>query len=247
MSSTFLTLADVQEGGEVNLQDPIDNREGNLCVALRSLTYTVGWYNLETASWFSWTPDGGGTGVLNIQPGLYPAQELIDLLLATEAGEVYGMEMSISTRTGLFTVTVNDMEISASDSIWTLLGLDIGLGGTWFGETHTGDRPVNFSGVDRIRVHLNQLNSHMNSLNGAPSSLLEVITPGRQRFGDFAEVFRSKPQWKKLQDGVVSTIQLQFLDSSGRVINNNGYRFMVMLEIRPAQAYRYVEPRTIPC
>jgi len=140
--------------------------------------------------------------------------------------------MAISRTTGLFTLTVRDMKISASDSVWTLFGLDIGLGGGWIRGTHTGDRPVDFSGVNRIFVHLEQLNTHQNSVGGAPSTLLESIAPGPRKFGDIVEVFRPLPLWKRLQDGVVSTLRLRLLDSSGSEIENHGLQVMAVLEVR---------------
>jgi hypothetical protein len=232
MASSFQTLRNVQTGDEVYLQQPIDNRSGDLTVALRSLTYTIGYYNLASAAWFAWTPDGAGTGVLNVGPGLYTAQGLIDLFLATEAGKVHDLEMSINATNGLFTVTSMAMEISASDDIWRLLGLDSGLSGTWLGGTHTGNRPVDFSGPDRIYVHLDQLNTHQNAVDGAPSTLLDIIVPPSAIFGTIVEVFRPLPLYKQLSDGTVQTLRLRLLDSSGVEINNHGLPITAVLEIR---------------
>jgi hypothetical protein len=245
--STYETLTSLQSGNPVFLQQPIDNRKGDLSVALRSLTYTIGWYNLMTAAWFSWTPVGKGTGVVNIDPGLYTAQGLIDLMLGTEAGKVYGLKMSVSAATGLFTVTAPGMEISASDAIWKLLGLDIGLGETWFGGTHTGDRPVDFSGVDRVYVHLSQLSTHQNSVDGAPSSLLDIIVPPSATFGTIVEVVRPLPLWKRLENGVVSELAVRLLDSSGAEIDSHGLQATAVFEFRQgSELYRNVDLRP-PC
>jgi len=232
MTSVFETLTAVQDGGETVLQRPIDNRTGELCVALRALSYTVGWYNLKSAAYFSWAPVGQGTGVLNIDPGLYSATELIALLTNTEAGTVYGMTMAISSTTGLFTMTTTNMEVSASDSIWTLLGLDAGLGGVWIGGDHTGDRPVDFTGVGRIHVHLDQLNTHQNAVDGAQSTLLDLVVPSATAFGSIVEVFRPLPLWKRLQDGTISTLRLRLLDSTGSLIDMHGLRATAVLEFR---------------
>ena len=49
----FLTLSNVQRGEAVPLQRYIDNRDGHLYVALKSITLTVGWYNIERGETFS--------------------------------------------------------------------------------------------------------------------------------------------------------------------------------------------------
>ena len=50
----FLTLTNVQSGGAVSLLQYIDNRSGNVRVGLRSVTYTVGWYNVGARESISW-------------------------------------------------------------------------------------------------------------------------------------------------------------------------------------------------
>jgi hypothetical protein len=140
--------------------------------------------------------------------------------------------MTVSSTSGLFTMTAPNMEVSASDSIWTLWGLDAGLGGAWIGGTHSGDRPVNFSGVDRIFVHLDQLSTHQNAVDGAPSTLLDLIVPAGGGFGAIVEVFRPLVLWKRLQDGVISTLRLRLHDSSGNLIDMHGLQTSAILELR---------------
>jgi len=50
----FQTLANVQSGEAIRLQQCIDNRGGNLRIGLRSITYTVGWNNIEDDESISW-------------------------------------------------------------------------------------------------------------------------------------------------------------------------------------------------
>lgn len=89
-----------------------------------------------------------------------------------------------------------------------------------------------FSSVDRIFVHLEQLNTYQNAVGGAPSTLLDIITPGPARFGDILEVFRPQPLYKQLSDGIVSTLRLRLLDSSGAEIDNHGLHVVGVLEFR---------------
>ena len=43
----FHILTNVQNDESKSLLEPIDNRHNNLRVGLRSITYTVGWFNVE--------------------------------------------------------------------------------------------------------------------------------------------------------------------------------------------------------
>ena len=47
MYPLYQTLSNVQKGDAVQLQQPIDNCDGNLYVGLKSINYMVGWYNID--------------------------------------------------------------------------------------------------------------------------------------------------------------------------------------------------------
>ena len=63
----FHTLTDVGEGA-VPLQQYIDNREGDLHVGLKSITFAMGWYNVEAGEAFSWRATGGAAETLFLPP-----------------------------------------------------------------------------------------------------------------------------------------------------------------------------------
>ena len=73
MYTMFHTLTNVQDGAAVPLQQPIDNQNDNMRVCLRSITYTVGWFNVGPQEAFSWRPSGKMeiTGTIPFPPGLY--------------------------------------------------------------------------------------------------------------------------------------------------------------------------------
>ena len=73
-------LSDVQRGESVSLQQYIDNRDGHLCIGLKSITFAVGWYNIEQGETFSWRSTGGPEETLNIPPGLYGFDRLKEVL-----------------------------------------------------------------------------------------------------------------------------------------------------------------------
>ena len=50
----YHVLTRVEDGGAVALHQCIDNQQGELCVGLRQITYTVGWYNVGSKQAISW-------------------------------------------------------------------------------------------------------------------------------------------------------------------------------------------------
>jgi len=58
MYTMFHTLTYVQDGVAVPLQQLIDNQNGNLRVGLRSINYTLGWFNVGPQEAFSLRPSG---------------------------------------------------------------------------------------------------------------------------------------------------------------------------------------------
>jgi len=59
----YHVLTRVEDGGTVELQQCIDNQQGELCVGLRQITYTVGWYNVG----LNRQSPGGAVVVLKLQ------------------------------------------------------------------------------------------------------------------------------------------------------------------------------------
>ncbi len=126
----YHTISNVQRGEAVPLQQYIDNRDGHLCIGLQSITFTVGWYNIEQGETFSWRSTGGPEETLNIPPGLYGFVQLQETLEGASPSATDTLE--VSRVNGLITLTVaSGWEVLLSDGLLTLLGLDDGLGGVW--------------------------------------------------------------------------------------------------------------------
>ena len=133
----FFMLTNVQSGA-VALQEPIDNRNGNLRVGLRSITYMVGWYNVGAGESISWRASSNNESrrsrprSTTVAPGLYGIEDLIKLL--EEAANDRSARIAISTNrlNGLLTLRVtNGWEVQITNGLLTLLGLDDGRGGRW--------------------------------------------------------------------------------------------------------------------
>ena len=84
-----------------------------------------------------------------------------------------------------------------------------------------------------IYIHLDQLSTSSNSVDGSPSTLLAVVPAATDAkssiYIDFA-----RPIYKKLQVGDIHKLNLRVLDERGERVDNNTKPFVVTLDIRDA-------------
>ena len=227
----FHTLSNVQRGESVPLQRYIDNRDGHLCIGLKSITFAVGWYNIEQGETFSWRKSEGSGGALNITPGLYGFDRLKEVL--EEASSSLTHTLEVSRVNGLITLTVaSGWEVLLSDGLLTLLGLDDGLGGVWLDAgVYTGDHPLNFATRQMLWIHLGEINTAENVVDGAPSTLLTSIGLGCHAFGDINTVRVECPEYKRLRDGTVGELKVSIRGASGKAISNQDVPIHVTLAV----------------
>ena len=212
----FQVLTNVQTGEAVSLQQYIENRHGDLRVGLRSITYTVGWYNIKAGETVSWRSESADL-LLEIPAGLYSLKQREELLEDAISDVGTAVTLEVSPTNGLITLTVaEEWEVKLSDGLLALLGLDDGVGGAWLNTgVYTGDRPVDFAPRKELRVHLEQLCTTGNVVDGAPSTLLTFIGVGCHSFGDVHTVRIEHPKYKRLAEGSVSELKACVRDDSG--------------------------------
>jgi len=227
----FHTISDVQRGDATRLQRYIDNRDGRLYIGLRSITFAVGWYNIEQGEKFSWRNAGGTEKTLNIEPGLYWFGKLKDILDKASATKTHTLE--VGKVNGLATLTVSPgMEILLSDGLLKLLGLDNGLSGTWLNTgVYVSTRPINFAKRQVLRVHLDEISTTENTIDGDPSTLLSSVGVGDHAFGDICTVRFWHPEYKRLRADTFSELKVSVKDKTGKEITNHGLPIDVTLEV----------------
>ena len=100
----FHTLSNVQIAQQKCLRQPIDNRDCNLCIDLRSTAYTVGWYNIDPGETIEcvdigteWTQNWS----ISVTPGLYGFKRLKELIVPLD-----GITLELNKENGLGTLTV---------------------------------------------------------------------------------------------------------------------------------------------
>lgn len=229
----FHTLSNVQRGGAIPLQAPIDNRDGDLQVGLRSITYTVGWYNVLEGEYVQWVRDISGMSIAKITPppGLYNWEQLCNVI-GPPSSEA--LSISINRSHGKIKLDIQSgWIVRFTDGLLRLIGLDDGLGGQWLegGTTYFGDRPVDLMPTKELYVHLEQIKSNTSIRNGAPSTLLTTIGLGSHCYGDVATIRFERPEFKRLQDGTLPELELSVRDGNGQIILNHDLPISVTLEV----------------
>ena len=225
----FHTLSNVQYGEALSLQQYVDNRDGNLLVGLRSIAYTVGWYNLDSGESLSWRRVGGPQNILDVGPGLWSFNLLKDFI---EMSGING-SLEVSKTNGRITFTVpGGQEVKLTDGLLALLGLDDGLGGQWLDAgSYSGDHPVNFAPTKTLNIHLDQVNTTQNIVDGAPSTLLTRVGIERQVFGDIHMARIEHPEFKCLQEGTIGELKITVRDDNGKIVDNHNLPISLVLEI----------------
>lgn len=223
----FHTLTNVQSAEAVSLQQNINNQSGNLRAGLTSVTYTVGWYNVGLGETFRWRTAHGDEHLLRIPAGLYGLAALRSLLTQTDTG----ISLEVSTENGFVTLTVpTGLEARFSSGLQSKLGLP--QANHFLSEgTYKGITPINMALTTALFVHLEQISTSQNFLDGSPSTLLDVVSLTCGGFGENSTVYIPSPGYRPLQKGIITELEVSVRDSYGRKVDNNGLPISVCLKI----------------
>jgi len=133
-------------------------------------------------------------------------------------------------------------EVHITEGLLLLLGLDDGLHGEWLESgTYTGDRVIDFAAIKTLQIHLEQLSTTGNYVDGAPSTLLDTVGLGRYILGDTVTVRFEPPVFKPLRDGHISELKITIRDKRGKFINNHGQPISVVLDFQPTLPIKFVD------
>jgi len=226
----FHILTNVQDGAAVVLHQSIDNRNGSMRVGLRSISVTVGWYNVEAGEMLLWRRSGSlEEGSFEFPPGFYRVPRMMNLL-RSKARE-YAL-IRVSSFTGLITLEILDgWELRFTDGLLSLLNIDYWLQGTWLDSgTYGGDRAGNFTGTKTLSMHLHQLSTTANFVDGAPSTLLALVGFDNYSYSATKTIRFENPEFKRLIKDCISELKITICDYTGKIIHNNQQRISLRLE-----------------
>ena len=202
----------------VNLQQYIDNREGNKRVGLKSFTYALGWYNVVNEY-----VQKTGERPHRIEDGYYSFQQIADIL------STLNITLTVNENNGIASLTT-DNELKMSKGLKLMLG---------FGNkrkfeantTHVGNKCLDFATVKSLYIHLEQLNTSQNYFNGAPSTVLAVLPIENKEYGDIVSVRFEHPEFKYFSNGAITELEISVRDENGRKIDNHGLPMSAVFEI----------------
>ena len=202
----------------VNLQQYIDNREGNKQVGLKSFTYALGWYNVvdEYVQKTRERPH-------RIEDGYYSFQQIADIFSSLN------ITLTVNENNGIASLTT-DNELKMSKGLKLMLG---------FGNkrkfeaqtTHVGNKCLDFATVKSLYIHLEQLNTSQNYFNGTPSTVLAVVPIENKEYGDIVSVRFEHPEYKYLSNGAITELEISVRDEHNHKINNHDLSMGAVLEI----------------
>lgn len=204
----------------------IDNRCGTKRVAIRSFTFWVGWHNLEPGEWISWRHGDGQTNTLDLVPGLYNFELLSEALV----GPIPDLIITVDKATGVLSLSIpQSYQILLSEGLNRLLGLD---DAGWLTGSYLGDRPISFMPQDTLFVHLEQLSTSENLVDGSPSTLLGMFPAPNEPFGELKTFTPPHPEFKDLSNAIIDELKVRVTDSYQKLVDNHGLPIAVTLEIQ---------------
>jgi len=225
----FITLRNVQKGEAVSLSHCLDNRNGTLKVALRSIIYWVGWHNVDAGETLSWKEVGSSTiDGLRLDPGLYSLAQLAEKFQAS----VPGLELSVDHATGVTSMTVPPSHnVRISSGLRTMLGLD---DKGWLDEgVYLGDHLVDFAIHKSLNVHLDEVSTTGNLVDGRPSTLIGIVPVPCLPLGGATSFSYPNPEFRCLRSGLITELKVGIRDDIEQLIDNHDLPISVVLEIIP--------------
>jgi hypothetical protein len=202
----------------INLQQYIDNRDGNKRVGLKSFTYALGWYNVVN-DYIQKT----GERPHRIQDGFYSFQQISDVF------DSLNITLSVNETNGIASL-ITDNELKISEDLKLMLGF--GYKRKFEAKTtHIGEKNVDFATIKSVYVHLEQLNTSHNYFNGSPSTILAVVPIENKEYGDVVSERFEHPEFKYLSNGAITDLEISVRDENGWKIDNHGLPISAVLYI----------------
>ena len=215
----FITLSNK----DCTLSDPIDNRGGNLKVAVREFIYRINWFNISTSM-------NNNYILLNkkkihIPQGYYNFCSLSKLLKKHIDLQLNSSNLRVSITTPL------DTKYELPQKLSKQLGFATGFDKIEKNNevTYIGKKELDLAINKAIYIHLDQLSLSENYLNGNKCQLLRTIAEGKGQFCDLETVEFINLQFKKLEIGYFEHLNISFTNVEGNPVEIKD--FILVLEI----------------
>jgi len=194
----------------------------------------------EDGETISWRPAAEGSRINNYSfaPGLYSFLHFRNIVRRLRSN----ISLALDNYRGLIKLHIpSEWVVKFTDGLLNLMGLDDGLNGQWLeAGVYDGNRPANFVGPKALHIHLDQISTTENRLNGAPSTLLCLVPAVSNttnisvpsHFGNINAARFEHPELKRLRAGMINELKFSVRDDRGRVLDNHGLTISVVVEIQ---------------
>ena len=200
----------------------IDNNSGNLHVGLCEISYSVNWKNISGKLKNNQIFETGGKNII-IPDGYYDFCTLSKI-----AFEPLGIAAELNQANLLVTLKFTK-RTALSPNLANMLGFNQ----TLF-ENHTkitGKNPIKMAVNKSLYIHLNELNTNENLLNGNPSTLLEIIPTERSSYCERETKEYISPRYKRLSKGFFENLNISIKNENGEQVEFND--LLMVLKIIP--------------
>jgi len=192
----------------INLQQYIDNRDGNKRIGLKFIRYNMVWYNV-----YNGVIKKIGERHQKIENGYYSFQQIADEFKKED------IILNINETNGIASLTT-PTELKINKDLRNMLGFN---NKRIFepNELHYGNKFVDLAIYKSLYIYLEQVSTSYNYLDGMPSTLLTVIPVENKEFGDNISVRFENPEYKYLVNGEITELKLEIRDEENNKIKNH--------------------------
>ena len=201
----YQTISDINK--TINLQQYIDNRDGNKRIGLKFISYNIGWYNVYNGRIKK------GKNKQEIKTGYYSFQQISDEF---QKGNI---SLTVNETNGIALIDT-PIEIKINRDLRNMLGFQ----NTVIFEAnilHYGNKFVDLAIHKSLYIYLEQISTSHNYLDGMPSTLLAVIPVENKEFGENITVRFEHPEYKYLINGEITELKLEIRDEKNNKIINH--------------------------
>ena len=222
----FITLTQLHDEEATLLQPVISNKDGGLHVALRGFNYEVGYHNIRETYAFVLNPTTRKYVTHIVPSGTYTLEQLTRYL----SKNIPTFTIRI-TKNGSAVINIeDDSVVSLNEDLREIFSIDERL--LQGGEEYVGSRPARLPIPHKwLYIYLDQLSTSFNFIDGAPSTLLEIV-PASTDANSIVSINLHNPVYKKLQVGDIHQLNLRVLNERGDIVDNNQKPMTAVLEIR---------------
>ena len=223
----FVTITN-QNYGHVSLDTPIDNRGGEKSVAIREIFYSINWTNISEARGNNWIQIPGDIR-RTIKDGYYNLCTLSETLF-----QPYGIKSKLDLATMRVTLTMAPGKgiTKMSELLAEQLGFKQGHFRTSEnnGVSYTARREIDLTVNRMLYIHLGQLSTSDNLLNGKPSQILRVIPASKASYCETENVSFTGLQFKKLECGYFESLNIEIRNAKEHTVTVGN--LVIVLEIK---------------